>query len=181
MIQECTTYRIANAFFNDPLKKFGLKEISLISGIAHTSVKKELERLIKHGLVKKRIEIKGKRKFPLYYASINENFLSLKKIFNEYEIRYSGLIEYLDLNLMPNSIILFGSFSKGEDTAESDVDIFVESEIKEIDLSKFEKKLHRKINLIFKEDINSLKQELLNSVVNGVILYGDIKLRCGKK
>jgi predicted nucleotidyltransferase len=177
MLQDYTTYKILKVFFDNPSKKFGLKEISLISNIAHTSVKKELEKLIKKGLIKKEIEKRGERKFPLYYALVNDKFKSLKKLSNEYQIRISGLIEHFSYELMPNTVILFGSFSKGEDVEESDIDIFVEAETKELDLKKFEKKFKKKINLTFKQDINNLKRELLNNIINGVILYGDIRLK----
>jgi len=177
MLQNCTTYKILNVFFDDPLKKFGLKEISRVSKIAHTSVKNELKKLIRGGLIKKEIEIKGKRKFPVYFSNVNEQFTILKKISNEYLIRQSGLIEYLKKNIMPDLIVLFGSFSQGEDIKDSDIDLFIGSKPKEIDLVKFEKMLGHKINLIFKQDINLLKKEFLNNILNGTLLYGVIKIK----
>lgn len=177
MLQICTTDRILKVFFDDPKKKFGLKEISKLSNVAHTSVKNELERLIKQKLIIKEIEIKGKRRFPLYSPNINKEFLELKRIYNEYQIRQSGLIEHLKVTFMPNSIVLFGSLSRGEDTKESDIDLFIESKPKEADLKKFEKRLNRKINLTFKSNINLLKKELLNNVLNGIILYGIIEIK----
>jgi len=177
MLQNYTTYKILKVFFYSPSKRFGLKEISSNSCIAHTSVKKELKKLIKQGLIKKEVQIKGKRKFPLYFANVNDKFKFLKKISNEYQIRNSGLIEYLVSELMPNTIVLFGSFSKGEDAEESDIDIFVEAGIKEINLKKFERNFKKKINITFKQDINNLKREFLNNVINGIILYGDLRLK----
>ncbi len=178
MLQNCTTYRVLKNFFINPLKQFNLKEISVLSEIAHTSVKNELKKFVRIGIIKIIVESKGKRKFPLYAANIDYTlFKILKKISNEYQIRTCGLVEYLKINLMPNSIMLFGSFSRGEDTIESDIDLFIESSPKDINLRKFEKKLNRKINLIFKKDINNLKKELLNNIINGIILYGEIKLK----
>jgi predicted nucleotidyltransferase len=177
MLQNCTTYKILGVFFINPKKKFNLKDISRLSKIAHTSVKNELEKLIKQKLIIKEIEIRGKRKFPIYFSNINEKFLGLKKMHNEYAIKQSGLIPYLRAQLMPNLIILFGSFSRGEDIEESDIDLFIESKQKEIELNKFEEILHHKINLIFKPNINLLKKEFLNNILNGVILYGIIELK----
>lgn len=177
MLQNCTTYKILRVFFDNPLKRFSLKEISLFSGIAHTSVKNELKKLMKEKIIIMEIELRGKREFPLYIANLEGKFKTLKTISNEYLIRTGGLIEYLRLKLMPNSVILFGSFSRGEDTIDSDIDLFIESKPKEINLQKFEKKLNRRVNLIFKQDINHLKKEFLNNIVNGVVLYGEIKLK----
>jgi predicted nucleotidyltransferase len=101
--------------------------------------------------------------------------LELKRIDNESLIKQSGLVNYLKNKFMPNSIILFGSFSRGENTKESDIDLFIES--KEIDLKKFERILHHKINLIFKPDINFLKKEFLNTLLDGKILYGVLEIR----
>ena len=176
MLQYCTTWRVLTVFFDNPLKRFGLKEISLSSGIAHTSVKNELKKLIKAELIQIEIEVRGKRKFPLYFSILENKFKNLKKINNEYSIRNCGLIKYLIEELMPNSIILFGSFSRGEDVLGSDIDLFIESLPKEVNIQKFEKKLNRKINLVFKANINYLKKEFLNNLINGVVVYGEIKL-----
>jgi len=177
MLQNCTTCKVLRVFFINPTKKFNLKEISRLSRIAHTSVKNELEKLIKQKLIIKEIEIRGKRKFPVYSSNINEKFLELKRIHNESAIKQSELIAYLRAQLMPNLIVLFGSFSRGEDIEESDIDIFIESKPKEIDLKKFENILNHKINLIFKPNINLLKKEFLNNILNGIILYGIIEIK----
>ncbi len=177
MFQNCTSYKVLLVFFLNPLKRFSLKEISKLCGIAHTSVKNELEKLIKEKIIIKEDELKGKRKYPLYFANRNESFLDLKKMHNEYSLRQSGIIDSLKKKFMPNSIILFGSFSRGEDTKESDIDLFIESKSKEIDLKKFEKMLNRKINLIFKPNINLLKKEFLNNLLNGIILYGIVEIK----
>lgn len=177
MLQNYRTYRVLKVFFDFPLKKFSLKEISLLSKLSHPSLKPELSNLIKSEFLQKHIEIRGKRSFPLYFASENEEFKKIKKLSNEYELIYSGIIEFLKSKMMPNSIIVFGSYSRGEDLEESDIDLFVESEIKEIDLKKFEKKLKRKINLTFKEDLNKLDKNLLINIINGKILYGEIHLK----
>ena len=84
----------------------------------------------------------------------------------------SGLIEYLEEKLFPKVIVLFGSYRKGEDMIDSDIDLFVECKKEELNLSLFEKKLKRKIQLHFKEDFNSFPKELKNNIINGIVLYG---------
>jgi predicted nucleotidyltransferase len=177
MLQKSNIERILSLFFKEPEKEFDLKEISNKINLAHTSVKKNLNILIKEKLIIRKNKIKGKRNFPIYRANINENFVLIKKRFNEGEIIHSGLVNYLVKKTFPNLIMLFGSYSKGEDNEESDIDLFVESSFKEINLKIYETKLKRKINLLFKEDINKLKKEILNNIINGKILYGAIKLK----
>jgi len=71
---------------------------------------------------------------------------------------------------------LFGSSAFGEDTIESDIDIFIQCAGKSIELSKFQRKIGRKINLFFEEKFNDLSRELRNNIINGKILYGYIKV-----
>lgn len=71
-------------------------------------------------------------------------------------------------------IILFGSYSKGEDTESSDIDIYVENASgKEPDLSAFERKLGRKIHMLKYRNLFCVKnKDLANNMVNGFILNG---------
>lgn len=61
---------------------------------------------------------------------------------------------------------------KGEDVEDSDLDLFVETEKANIDVSKFEKTLKRKIQLHFKENFKKYPPELKNSIINGAVLEG---------
>lgn len=178
MLQISTMSRVLSVFFENPSKKFNLKEISTILNLAHTSVKNELNSLVGQKLVLVDFELRGKRKFPYYFANLsNDSFFRFKKMYNLFMLYDSGIIEFLKNETMPNSIILFGSFFRGEDLEESDIDLFIESEIKVIDLKKFEKKLKRKINLNFNLNVNNLKKPFLNNLINGIVLYGGISLK----
>ena len=73
---------------------------------------------------------------------------------------------------MPKSIVLFGSYQKGEDSENSDIDLFVECDKEELDVKIFEKKLGRKIELHFKKDFTLYPKELKNNIINGIVLSG---------
>ena len=77
---------------------------------------------------------------------------------------------------MPDTIVLFGSASKGEDIQTSDVDIYVQSSEKKINLETYEKHLNRKINLFFEENFLKLSKELKNNIINGIKLSGYLKI-----
>lgn len=79
--------------------------------------------------------------------------------------------------LHPQAIILFGSGAKGEYVQKSDIDLFVLSSEKQVDVVKYELKLKRKINILLKDNYNQLSPELFNNIINGYKLKGYIKLK----
>jgi len=166
ILQECSLWKVAEIFFIEPTKVHFIKEISRKIGLAHTSVKIHLQKLIKEGLAEEAYSAPFKG-----YKAIRENsdFIFNKKIANTILLKNSGLIEKLK-EKYPKSIILFGSYDKGEDIENSDMDLFIDSKIFKFDQEKFEKFLKRKIHLIFKEEAN---KSLFESINQGTILFGE--------
>lgn len=173
MLQKSNTWKTLEIFFTEPTRQHYLIDISRRIKLAHTSVKSILDDLIKEGLISKIVEKKGRRNFPLYKANTAEKrFKKYKRIFNLYSLLESDLIECLEDNFSPKSIILFGSYEQGDDDEESDIDIFLECRKKEIEIEKFEKKLKRKIELHFNEKFSHFPKELKNNIINGFVLSG---------
>jgi predicted nucleotidyltransferase len=168
-----SVWNVFEVFSNEPLKIHFIKEISRKINLAPTSVRKHLETLEKQNILLKK---QGDR-FKGYIANRDsEEFLFSKKVLNIYKIYQSRLVDYIYDVCVPNSIILFGSFSIGEDIEKSDIDIFVESKEKKLDLSKFKKILNKEINLFFNPDINKLNNELKNNILNGTVLKGFLRV-----
>lgn len=164
---------VADVFFTEPTKRHYLIEISRKARLAHTSVKKYLVDMKDLGMIKEASEKKGKRKFPVYTADLESvAYRKYKRVINILKLAESGLVEHLKNKLMPQSIVLFGSYAQGEDIEESDIDIFLECKKKELDLSKFEKQFNRKIELHFKEKFKEYPPELKNNIINGIVLGG---------
>ena len=175
MLQECSIIRVANVFFNEPTKLHYLIEISQKAKLAHTSVKKYLEQMKETGIIKETAEKKGKRKFPIYIANIeNKEYKKFKRAINL--IKIENVTSFLKSKLMPKTIVLFGSYARGEDVEESDIDIFIECKKEQVDLSKFEKQLNRKIHLHFKEKFKNYPAELKNNIANGTVLGGYLEV-----
>jgi|SRR3989344_893128 len=173
MLQKSSIDRTVEAFFINPTKKHYLMDISRSIELAHTSVRNNLNKLIKLGLIIKSIETKGGRKFPIYKANLdNKYFKKYKVIYNLSVILKSELVEFIEDKLMPKSIVLFGSYQRGEDVESSDIDMFIECKEKELDIKPFEKKLARKIELHFNENFNLYSKELKNNIINGIVLSG---------
>ena len=173
MLQKSSILNTLNVFFEEPTRRHSLIDISRKISLAHTSVKKNIKGLIDLGFIKKEIETKGTRKFPVYIANRSyKRFTQVKKINNLDSLLKSGLVEFLEEKLMPKCIVVFGSYSKGEDIEESDIDLFIESKKTEINCIPFEKKLKRKIELHFKERFNDYSKELKNNILQGIVLNG---------
>jgi len=173
MLQKCSILKVARVFFNEPTKSHYLIEISKKSGIAHTSVKQYLNELKKQSIITENFETKGKRKFPIYKADLDSSeYRSYKMISNQLQLKESDIIKFLNDKLMPKTIVVFGSYSRGEDIEDSDIDIFIECKEENLDLSKYEKILKRRIQLHFKRDFSEYPKELKNNIMNGIILRG---------
>jgi predicted nucleotidyltransferase len=174
MLQKSTILKTMEVFFLEPLKEHYLIEISRQTEIAHTSIKKNLKILLGKKIIKEKILIRGKRKFPVYIANINEKeYKNYKTLYNIQSTIENKLINHIQDKLMPKSIVLFGSYSRGEDVeGYSDIDLFVECRKAKINLSKFEKQFNRKIELHFNEDFTKYPKELKNNILNGITLSG---------
>ena len=108
----------------------------------------------------------------------NEKYVFEKKLFNLRLLKNSGLIEYLKYNYSNPTIVLFGSFMKGEDIEISDIDIFIEtSDKKELNLEKYEIFLKRKIQTFKSKNFLSItNKDLANNIANGIVLNSFLKV-----
>ncbi|MBI2125664.1 nucleotidyltransferase domain-containing protein [Candidatus Woesearchaeota archaeon] len=173
MLQKCSIFNVAGVFFREPTQDHYLLEISKKADLSHTSTKICLQTLIKLSIIKESIEKKGSRKFPIFRANLNSKiYKHYKKIYNLLELQNSGLIEFLKDSLMPKCIVLFGSYQRGEDVEDSDIDLFLECKEEKVDLSKFAKMLNRNIQLHFKEHFKRYPDELKNNIINGMVVEG---------
>lgn len=166
-------------FFEEPEREFHLREISRLVKKNPVTVKKNLEEFIKKNILSRKKE----RGLELYSSNTEDkNYKELKKTYNKFRIFESGLIDFLNDKFNLPVIILFGSFEKGEDNKNSDVDIFILSEVKEnFNLARFEKKINRKIqiHLMNQNQFNKNKRDnsgLINSILNGNVLAGYLEV-----
>ncbi len=173
MLQNYSRYRLLQEFFDFPRKHFQMRELSRHISLGQPSIIAHLKALVKEGLV-----IKEKtRLYPTYYAHRDsEKYKLLKQQNLIWRIVTSGLGEYLKMKIQPNCLVLFGSAARGEDTEQSDIDIFVQAKDISLDLSKYERVFHRNINLLFEPQIENLSKELLNNLINGIVLDGYFKV-----
>jgi predicted nucleotidyltransferase len=144
--------------------------------VSQPAVSKALPLLLKENLIK--VE-KDKNSGRLSIEANRENYkiMQLKKIDNLKLIYESGLADFLEKGFAGATIILFGSYSRGEDTINSDIDIAVIGrKDKLINLEKFEVILERKININFYNSFKDIHKNLKENLFNGIVLYGGIEL-----
>ena len=109
--------------------------------------------------------------------------LTAKIPYNLWIIYESGIISKIhELVESPRSIILFGSYRKGDDTEGSDIDIAVEVlDNKEIEIHEI-----GKINIGYRKNIpvnlhifsrNKIDLNLFASIANGIVLEGFLEVR----
>lgn len=173
MLKKYNRYKLLKVFLDSPTESFRLREISRISKISPLSVMNYLKEFEQEDLIKRY----QKRGIPFYTAiRDNEKFILYKKISMIYGLNESGLIEFLWEKLSPEAIILYGSHAKGEAIENSDLDIFIIGKEKNIKLDDFEKRLNKKIHLMFEINTKKIPEELKNNLINGIILKGYLKI-----
>jgi len=125
------------------------------------------------------LTIEKNNNMNLNYISLNRNqrIMRFKQIENIKQIYELELIEYLEEKCPGTTIILFGSYSKGEDTLKSDIDIaIIGTKSKNINMEKFERKLERIININYYTSFKDIDKELKENLFNGIVLSGAITL-----
>ena len=169
MITKDNNLKVMEMFFKFPYSSFHIRELARLTGLSSTGVIKIIKRLKKEKLLVSRKSNNIEEIKP----NFDGRFLLTKRLYNIYSLYDSGLVEYIkNYYEMPQSIILFGSYSSGTDTEKSDIDLAVISSKKNLpDIGKFEHKLSRKINLHL-IDIKSTPKEFINSLANGIVLEG---------
>lgn len=167
--------RIREYFLLNPIVKMRVRQLEREVKVPLPSAIRYTAELEKDGILKK--ELIGN---VVFYSAdrASLNFILAKKSFNYGHLFSSGLVKFLVEEFSNPTLILFGSYSKGEDLERSDIDLYLETPSKKkVDLNKFEKVLHRRIQLFCYKDIHQVEnKELANNIVNGIVLNGFLEV-----
>lgn len=164
--------QIIEYFFINPTKKLRVREISRLTKSPLPSAIRYVKELVNEELL--RMESVGS--ITLYSANrSSKKYLLQKKLYNIETLYKRGLVDAFQA-CNARALILFGSYSKGEDIETSDVDIYVEAKIIP-PTERLEKLINRKIQIFNYASISSVKnKELANNIINGIILAGNIEV-----
>ena len=166
---------IIDYFFINPTAKLRVREMERILKLPLPSIirycreleKEKILSIIKTGSV-------------MFYTAdrTSEKYLLEKRLYNIKTMYESGTVEYIKRELSNPAIVLFGSYAKGEDTEESDIDMYLETLSKrDLNLKKFEKTLKRKIQIFRHKNLKEIQNpHLENNIINGILLNGFVEV-----
>ena len=181
LYEETAKDKIAEILFKYPEKEFSLSDLSREARVAKANIGNILNEFQEAGLIT--IE-KLTKIWRIKANQTNLLFIRSKIVYNLGFVYRSGLVEFLVEHFKnPKAISLFGSFRKGEDLSDSDIDIAIESsEVKDYkiiglkELAEFEKIIGRKIQIhIFNRE--SIDNNLFNNIANGILLWGFLEVK----
>lgn len=152
------------------------RQIANFLEVSQPAVMKALPKLEKEDLIR----IKQDKETKRWAIELNrdcQKAMQLKRIDNIKLIYETELADFLEKEFAGATIILFGSYSRGEDIINSDIDMAVIGrKDKQIDLTKYEKEIERKININFYDSFKSIHKHLKENIYNGIILAGSVEL-----
>ena len=160
-----------------------LREIARSLKRSPTAVSNALKGLEKEQLVKVN-KSKSINLLSIEFNRDNQKAIDLKRVENLKLVYESELAKFLVYNFPGTTIILFGSYSRVDvillnepNGRRSDIDIaIIGVKGKELDLTKFEKLLERKIIINFYTDFKKIHKHLKDSILNGILLSGSVDL-----
>lgn len=173
--------KVIRWFFSYPTKEVSLNNLVKLTNISKTTARKVVKQLVKEEFLK--VSILGK----IWRITCNQShfYNTTRKIVYNLELIYrSGLIDALLSNFSnPRSIILFGSYRKGDDIETSDLDLAVEmlgdEETKIFEVGVLPQLGYRekvKVNVL-KFSRNKVDKNLFANIANGIVLHGFLEVR----
>ena len=170
--------KIAELLFDKPNITFHIRGLAKAAGVSTTAVVRAVEELQKHEII---IVEKTAVTTNVKANVESEAYRFYKKIINLYRLERYKITSTLKEIYRAKAMVLFGSFAKGEDVEESDVDILVLTNHKDTrDISDYlaecEKRLNRRINLQVLSSLEKSSPEFKNAIANGIVLHGYVKV-----
>ncbi len=157
-------------------KTFTARALSIALGVSQPAISKALPNLEKENFVNVTKDKESKR---LAIELNRENILimGMKRADNLEQVYESGLYDFLFNEFPGCTIILFGSYSRGDDIFNSDIDLaIIGSKEKKVNLEKFEKILKKEVRINFYPSFKKIHKDLLTNIYNGIILVGSVEL-----
>ena len=168
--------RILRLLFVKSGKSLNALNIANFLNVSQPAISKSLPLLIKENYIIVEKD-KDSGRYSINLNQENHKLIQAKRIDNLNLIYESGFGDFLEKEFAGATIILFGSYSRGEDTINSDLDIaIIGRKDKLLDLKKFEETLEREININFYKSFKEIHKNLRENLFNGIVLYGGIEI-----
>ncbi|MDD9952843.1 MAG: nucleotidyltransferase domain-containing protein [Candidatus Woesearchaeota archaeon] len=163
-------------FFQNPSAKLRVRQLERATSISLPAVIKYTNELVKEKFLQL-YEVSGVRFFT---SAQTKEFYRAKQLYNLKQLYDSGLVDYLEEHNA--NVILFGSFSIGEDREESDIDLYVECSEELRKTEDYSEVLRKELHIFRHSNLKSIKnKQLTNNILNGITLTGTVKVYKGKE
>lgn len=176
MVQKLTgrTEEVLAYFFQHPSAEVHIRGLSDSIDIPYSSVRNALKELEEQGFVDSREE----SKMTFYAAGQGgDPFRQRKQLYNLQALYGSQVVELLAETFRPDALVLFGSYLRGTDREDSDIDIaVVNGRDVTIDLGTQEAELGRTFQFVEIEDPRDEEPEFRNTLANGYVLTGHLEV-----
>ncbi|MBI4918591.1 nucleotidyltransferase domain-containing protein [archaeon] len=164
---------VLELFFNEPSKHWHFEEILRKANISRPQVNNWLKKLIKEEIVRR---VKEKGKMPYYVGFFeNPNFQSRKRLFALERMQKTGFLSHLISLEKAKTIIVFGSFTRGDWYSDSDIDLFIYGNAENFDRGEYQLKLGREIQVFnpkTKEDLKKFESGFMRNILRGITVKG---------
>ncbi len=168
MVFENNTQRVLAFFFTFPSRTIHLRELSRTMKLTMPAILNAVRKLEQEALV----TVERQRAWTFLSANRTERFNRLKRLFNIEQLYESGFVDTVRKEFHhPQAIICFGSFSRGEDDEQSDIDIAILRGRTGSLPKTFAQLLRRKVSLHHPR-MERVSQEFRENLRNGIILDG---------
>ncbi len=175
-----STFRVAELIFSYPNRVFHLRLLEKETGFSTTAVLSSVQELLSYNLV--HIE-EGSLTTNISANLDSEAYRFYKLVFNLYRLkRYCFIDQLIEVFQTPETIVLFGSYARGEDIEESDIDLLVLSLNKPSKarlsslVGSMEKELKRKVTIHHLPHLHKSSDAFKNTVANGIVLHGYLRV-----
>jgi len=152
------------------------RQLAKLAHVSQPAVMKALPLLVKSDFITVVKDSETKR-LSIALNTANNKVMQFKRVDNLHQLYESGFVDFLEKEYSGSTIILFGSYSRGEDTHKSDVDIAVIGRTKKnLNLTKFETEVGRTISVNFYDSFGKIHKHFKENLANGIILAGGFEL-----
>jgi uncharacterized protein len=176
LYQKVIQLAVLKLFLDHPYSRFYLRESARLLKMDPMTVSRALDLLVSDDLL-----VRTKEKTMILYKANLENPACryLKISYNLAWIQKKGVVRFLqDRMKAVSSVVVFGSYAKGDNDEDSDIDILVISLSKEkptVDLSRL---LKRDVNLVsmspaeWSQQAKTNRAFYLDVMLDGIVLHG---------
>jgi len=164
---------IKTLFFEDTLKRWHFEDVVNASNMSRERVNHYLRELLRQGFISR---VKPRGRMPYYTANRgSEKFRAEKRFYGLNMLQNSGMFDQINSLKSIETAILFGSFSRGDFSRSSDIDLFIYGNAEQFDKAKFELKIRREIQVFSYDNVAEMKRELDPKLIPNIFKGFNIK------